>query len=69
MNTTAIDFAAVAHRAKTIGTVGVGSDYTDAEIEFMKALDHYKRHYHRPHPTCCEVFAVLQSLGYERKQD
>jgi hypothetical protein len=36
------------------------------EREFMVALDRYKRSHHRPFPTCCEVLAVLKSLGYRK---
>ena len=41
-------------------------DYSEDEIEFMKALDNYKRDNRRPFPTCCEVLNVLRSLGYRK---
>lgn len=41
-------------------------DYTDAERQFMLALDRYKRVNDRPYPTCREVLAVLVSLGYRQ---
>lgn len=41
-----------------------GSGYTDDEVEFMKALDKYKRDNRRPFPTCSEVLEVLFKLGY-----
>jgi hypothetical protein len=41
-------------------------DYNDEEIEFMKAMDQYKRANRRPFPTWSEVLEVLRSLGYRR---
>src|SRR5207253_5985915 len=41
-------------------------DYTDDEIEFMKAMDQYKRSNRRPFPTWREVLEVLRSLGYRK---
>jgi len=40
--------------------------YSPAELEFLKAMDGYKRAHNRPNPTCCEVLAVLISLGYRK---
>lgn len=42
-------------------------DYTDAEIEFMKAMDKYKRSSGRSFPTWSEVLEVLRDLGYRRE--
>jgi hypothetical protein len=41
-------------------------DYTDHEIEFMKAMDQYKRDNRRPFPTWSEVLEVLRALGYRK---
>ena len=41
-------------------------DYNDEEIEFMKAMDQYKRANRRPFPTWSEVLEVLRSLGYRK---
>ena len=41
-------------------------DYNDEEIEFMKAMDLYKRANRRPFPTWSEVLEVLIALGYRR---
>jgi hypothetical protein len=41
-------------------------DYTDDEIDFMKAMDQYKRDNRRPFPTWSEVLEVLRALGYRR---
>jgi hypothetical protein len=41
-------------------------DYREDEIEFMKAMDQYKRDNRRPFPTWSEVLEVLTALGYRR---
>ena len=41
-------------------------EYTDAEMEFMMAMNEYKRRSGRMFPTWSEVLEVLQSLGYEK---
>ncbi len=41
-----------------------GSDYTPDEVEFMMAMDSYKRVKQRPHPTMPEVLVVAKALGY-----
>jgi hypothetical protein len=41
-------------------------DYEPDELEFMRALDEYKRTSGRMFPTCSEVLEVLRSLGYAR---
>jgi hypothetical protein len=41
-------------------------DYAADEIEFMQALDRYKRTSGRMFPTCSEVLEVVRSLGYQR---
>lgn len=38
--------------------------YTDDEVEFMNALDDYKRSSGRMFPTCSEILEVIRSLGY-----
>ncbi|MGI5832560.1 MAG: hypothetical protein ACOX6D_08540 [Thermoguttaceae bacterium] len=39
-------------------------DYSEDEVEFMKALDLYKKLNERPFPTCSETLEVLRRLGY-----
>ncbi len=39
-------------------------DYSDQEIEFMRAMDDYKRDAGRMFPTCSEVLEVIRALGY-----
>ena len=41
-------------------------DYSDDEINFMKAMDQYKRANRRPFPTWSEVLEVLHALGYRK---
>ena len=41
-------------------------DYSNDEIEFMQAMDEYKRDSGRMFPTCSEVLEVVRSLGYVR---
>jgi hypothetical protein len=55
------------NRRRQIDPTTCERDYTDAEIEFMHALDQYKRASGRMFPTCSEVLEVLISLGYEKK--
>jgi len=44
-------------------------DYSDQEIEFMRAMDDYKRDAGRMFPTCSEVLEVIRSLGYYQLND
>jgi hypothetical protein len=46
--------------------INSGADHSADEIEFMMAMDHYKRERGRPYPTWCEVLAVLKGLGYRK---
>ncbi len=55
------------NRRRQIDPTTCERDYTDAEIEFMHALDQYKRSSGRMFPTCSEVLEVLLALGYEKK--
>jgi hypothetical protein len=41
-------------------------EYTEAEMEFMMAMNDYKRRSGRMFPTWSEVLEVLQGLGYEK---
>ena len=41
-------------------------DYSEEEIDFMKAMDQYKRANRRPFPTWSEVLEVLYALGYRK---
>jgi hypothetical protein len=54
------------NRRRQIDPTTCERDYTDAEIEFMHALDKYKRASGRMFPTCSEILEVLRALGYEK---
>jgi hypothetical protein len=54
------------NRRRQIDPTTCERDYTDAELEFMHALDQYKRASGRMFPTCSEVLEVLINLGYEK---
>ena len=53
-------------RRRQIDPTTCERDYKDDEIEFMKAMDEYKRRSGRQFPTWSEVLEVLVSLGYRR---
>jgi hypothetical protein len=41
-------------------------DYDSAELEFMQALEHYKKATGRRFPSSSEILGVVRSLGYIR---
>ena len=53
-------------RRRQIDPTTCERDYTPDEIEFMNALDDYKRESGRMFPTCSEVLEVIRKLGYEK---
>ena len=53
-------------RRRQIDPTTCEREYTDDEIEFMKAMDDYKRRAGRQFPTWSEVLEVLKALGYKR---
>ena len=53
-------------RRRQIDPTTCERDYTDDEIEFMRALDEYKRKNGRMFPTCSEILEVVRDLGYTR---
>ena len=55
------------NRRRQIDPTTCERDYTDDEIQFMNALDEYKRTSGRMFPTCSEVLEVVRSLGYVRQ--
>lgn len=54
------------NRRRQIDPTTCERDYTDDEVQFMNALDDYKRASGRMFPTCSEVLEVVRSLGYVR---
>src|SRR5438132_8022445 len=56
-------------RRRQIDPTTCERDYSVEEIEFMKAMDQYKRDNRRPFPTWSEVLEVLRALGYRKVAD
>lgn len=53
-------------RRRQIDPTTCERDYSDDEVEFMNALDLYKRKSGRMFPTCSEVLEVIRGLGYAK---
>ncbi len=53
-------------RRRQIDPTTCERDYSNDEVEFMRALDAYKRASGRMFPTCSEILEVVRSLGYEK---
>lgn len=53
-------------RRRQIDPTTCERDYSGNEVEFMRAMDAYKRKSGRPFPTWSEVLEVLISLGYRK---
>jgi hypothetical protein len=56
-------------RRRQIDPTTCERDYNNEEIDFMKAMDQYKRDNRRPFPTWSEVLEVLRALGYRKVAD
>lgn len=52
------------NRRRQIDPTTCERDYSGDEIEFMQALDAYKRSSGRMFPTCSEILEVIRELGY-----
>lgn len=53
-------------RRRQIDPTTCERDYNDQEIEFMQAMDDYKRQSGRMFPTCSEILEVMMKLGYRQ---
>ncbi len=53
-------------RRRQIDPTTCERDYSSDELEFMQALDAYKRSSGRMFPTCSEILEVIRGLGYVR---
>jgi hypothetical protein len=53
-------------RRRQIDPTTCERDYNNEEIEFMQALDAYKRSSGRMFPTCSEILEVVRDLGYQK---
>jgi hypothetical protein len=54
-------------RRRQIDPTTCERDYSADELEFMRALDAYKRSSGRMFPTCSEILEVIRGLGYVRQ--
>lgn len=54
-------------RRRQIDPTTCERDYSTEEVEFMNALDEYKRHSGRMFPTCSEILEVIRNLGYAKE--
>ena len=54
-------------RRRQIDPTTCERDYSDEEVEFMQALDAYKRTSGRMFPTCSEILEVIRDLGYIKR--
>jgi hypothetical protein len=64
--TRASEARALTGRRRLVDPTTCERDYTAAEVEFMQAMQEYKRKSGRMFPTWSEVLEVLQALGYEK---
>ena len=55
-------------RRRQIDPTTCERDYSQDEIEFMDAMDAYKRANGRMFPTCSEILEVVRGLGYVRTE-
>jgi hypothetical protein len=55
------------NRRRQIDPTTCERDYSTDEIEFMQALDEYKRTSGRMFPTCSEILEVLGAIGYVKQ--
>lgn len=56
-------------RRRQIDPTTCERDYTNDEVDFMKAMDDYKRKSGRQFPTWSEVLEVLYAMGYRRVEE
>ena len=56
-------------RRRQIDPTTCERDYSELEIEFMHAMDEYKRASGRMFPTCSEILEVLINMGYRKVAD
>lgn len=53
-------------RRRQIDPTTCERDYNEEELNFMRALDDYKRSSGRMFPTCSEILEVVRGLGYSK---
>ena len=57
------------NRRRQIDPTTCEREYSDLEVEFMNALELYKRKNGRMFPTCSEILEVIISLGYRKASE
>ena len=62
-----IERRAKVNRRRQIDPTTCERDYSADEIEFMNAMDEYKRASGRMFPTCSEILEVISNLGYAKR--
>ena len=53
-------------RRRQIDPTTCEREYNEQEVEFMRAMDDYKRTSGRMFPTCSEILEVLSKIGYRQ---
>jgi hypothetical protein len=58
-------------RGRSVGTesafaLNPGSEYSQNELEFLQAIDAYKRENERPFPSWTEILEIAFALGYRK---
>lgn len=61
-----VERRAKVQRRRQIDPTTCEREYSDEEIEFMQAMDAYKRRSGRMFPTCSEILEVIREIGYVR---
>ena len=56
-------------RRRQIDPTTCERDYSQDEVEFMNAMNDYKRRSGRQFPTWSEVLEVLRAMGYRRVEE
>ena len=56
-------------RRRQIDPTTCEREYSEDEIQFMHAMDEYKRASGRMFPTCSEILEVLTNMGYRKVAD
>lgn len=57
------------NRRRQIDPTTCERDYSTDEVEFMTALNAYKRTSGRMFPTCSEILEVVRKLGYAKRRE
>ncbi len=53
-------------RAKKLSTTELGTEYTADDMEFLKAVEEFKRKNKVKFPTHLDILTIAKSLGYRK---